>query len=124
VTDGAEAHVVYDGVGKDTFDDSLAALRPRGMLVLYGAASGAVPPVDPDRLRAGGSLFLTRPTMGNYTAETRELRWRAGEVFDWIAKGELDVRISRTYPLADAAQAQEDLAARRSTGKLLLLPGL
>ena len=124
VTDGAGAHVVYDGVGKDTFDDSLAALRPRGMMVLYGAASGAVPPVDPDRLRAGGSLFLTRPTMGSYTAETGELRWRAGEVFDWIAKGELDVRISRTYPLADAAQAQEDLAARRSTGKLLLLPGL
>jgi len=123
VTDGAGAHVVYDGVGKDTFDDSLAALRPRGMLVLYGAASGAVPPVDQDRLRAGGSLFLTRPTMGNYIAETSELRWRAGEVFDWIAKGELDVRISRTYPLADAAQAQEDLAARRSTGKLLLLPG-
>jgi len=124
VTDGAGAHVVYDGVGKDTFDDSLAALRARGMMVLYGAASGAVPPVDPDRLRAGGSLFLTRPTMGNYIAETSELRWRAGEVFDWIAKGELDVRISRTYPLADAAQAQEDLAARRSTGKLLLLPGL
>jgi NADPH:quinone reductase len=124
VTDGAGAHVVYDGVGKDTFDDSLAALRPRGMMVLYGAASGAVPPVDPERLRAGGSLFLTRPTMANYTGDAGELRWRAGEVFDWIAKGELDVRISRTYPLADAARAQQDLAARRTTGKLLLLPGL
>jgi NADPH:quinone reductase len=122
VTDGAGAHVVYDGVGKATFDDSLAALRPRGMMVLYGYASGRVPPVDPDRLRSGGSLFLTRPTMVHYIADSEELRWRAGEVFGWIANGELDVRISRTYPLAEAAQAQEDLAARRTTGKLLLLP--
>ena len=118
------AHVVYDGVGKDTFDDSLAALRPRGMMVLYGAASGPVPPVDPQRLNAGGSLFLTRPTLGHYVADTEELRWRAGEVFDWIAKGELDVRIGGTYPLAEAARAQEDLASRRTTGKLLLLPGV
>ncbi len=124
VTDGAGAHVVYDGVGKDTFDDSLAALRPRGMMVLYGAASGQVPPVDPQRLNSGGSLFLTRPTMAHYIADTEELRWRAGEVFDWIAKGELDVRIGGTYPLADAARAQADLAGRRTTGKLLLLPGL
>ncbi len=124
VTDGAGAHVVYDGVGKDTFDDSLAALRPRGMMVLYGAASGQVPPVDPQRLNSGGSLFLTRPTMAHYVADTEELRWRAGEVFDWIAKGELDVRIGGTYPLADAARAQADLAGRRTTGKLLLLPGL
>jgi len=124
VTGGAGAHVVYDGVGKATFDDSLAALRPRGMMVLYGYASGRVPPVDPDRLRSGGSLFLTRPTMVHYIADTEELRWRAGEVFGWIANGELDVRISRTYPLAEAAQAQEDLAARRTTGKLLLLPSL
>src|SRR5215472_11141651 len=124
VTEGAGAHVVYDGVGKATFDESLAALRPRGMMVLYGYASGRVPPVDPDRLRSGGSLFLTRPTMVHYIADTEELRWRAGEVFGWIANGELDVRISRTYPLAEAAQAQEDLAARRTTGKLLLLPSL
>jgi NADPH:quinone reductase len=124
VTDGAGAHVVYDGVGKDTFDDGLAALRPRGMMVLYGAASGQVPPVDPQRLNSGGSLFLTRPTMAHYVADTEELRWRAGEVFDWIAKGELDVRIGATYPLADAARAQADLAGRRTTGKLLLLPGL
>jgi NADPH2:quinone reductase len=123
-TDGAGAHVVYDGVGKDTFDDSLAALRLRGMMVLYGAASGQVPPVDPQRLNSGGSLFLTRPTLVHYIADTAELRWRAGEVFDWIAKGELDVRIGGTYPLADAARAQEDLAGRRTTGKLLLLPGL
>jgi NADPH:quinone reductase len=124
VTEGAGAHVVYDGVGQDTFDDSLAALRPRGMMVLYGAASGPVPPVDPQRLNAGGSLFLTRPTLGHYAADPGELRWRAGEVFDWIAKGELDVRIGGTYPLAEAARAQDDLASRRTTGKLLLLPGL
>jgi NADPH:quinone reductase len=123
-TDGAGAHVVYDGVGKDTFEDSLAALRPRGMMVLYGAASGPVPPLDPQRLNSGGSLFLTRPTLVHYIADAAELRWRAGEVFDWIAKGELEVRIGGTYPLAEAARAQEDLASRRTTGKLLLLPGL
>jgi NADPH2:quinone reductase len=123
-SDGAGAHVVYDGVGRDTFDDGLAALRPRGMMVLYGAASGQVPPVDPQRLNSGGSLFLTRPTLVHYVADATELRWRAGEVFDWITKGELDVRIGGTYPLSDAARAQEDLAGRRTTGKLLLLPGL
>jgi NADPH2:quinone reductase len=94
------------------------------MMVLYGAASGQVPPVDPQRLNSGGSLFLTRPTMVHYIADPEELRWRAGEVFAWIAAGELDVRIGGTYPLADARRAQEDLAARRTTGKLLLLPGL
>ena len=124
VTDGKGAHVVYDGVGKDTFDDGLAALRPRGMMVLYGAASGQVPPVDPQRLNSGGSLFLTRPTLLHYVADPEELRWRAREVFGWISSGELDVRIGGTYPLADARRAQEDLAARRTTGKLLLLPGL
>jgi NADPH:quinone reductase len=124
VSEGTGAHVVYDGVGQATFDDSLAALRPRGMMVLYGAASGQVPPVDPQRLNSGGSLYLTRPTMAHYIADPEELRWRAGEVFDWIAKGELDVRIGGTYPLADAARAQEDLAGRRTTGKLLLLPSL
>ena len=124
VTESVGAHVVYNGVGQDTFDDSLAALRPRGMMVLYGAASGQVPPVDPQRLNSGGSLFLTRPTLAHYIADTAELRWRAGEVFDWIAQGELEVRIGGTYPLADAARAQEDLASRRTTGKLLLLPGL
>ncbi len=122
VTGGAGAHVVYDGVGKDTFDDSLAALRPRGMMVLYGAASGQVPPLDPQRLNAGGSLFLTRPTLAHYIADPAELRWRAGEVFDQVASGELDVRIGGSYPLADAARAQQDLAARRTTGKLLLVP--
>ena len=121
-TGGVGANVVYDGVGKDTFDDSLGALRPRGMMVLYGASSGQVPPFDLQRLNWGGSLFATRPTLGNYVATVEELRWRAGELFDMVASGELDVRIGGTYPLADAARAQEDLAARRTTGKLLLIP--
>jgi NADPH:quinone reductase len=122
VTGGAGAHVVYDGVGQATFDDSLAALRPRGMLVVYGAASGQVPPFDIQRLNSGGSLFATRPTLAHYIADVEELRWRAREVFDWMANGELHVRIGGRYPLADAAQAQQDLAARRTTGKLLLVP--
>ncbi|MBV9447063.1 MAG: quinone oxidoreductase [Streptosporangiaceae bacterium] len=122
VTDGQGAHVVYDGVGQATFDDSLAALRRRGMMVLYGAASGPVPPLDPQRLNSGGSLFLTRPTLVHYIAGRPELEWRAGDLFAWIAKGELDIRIGATYPLADAGRAQEDLAARRTTGKLLLVP--
>ena len=122
VTGGAGAHVVYDGVGQATFDDSLAALRPRGMLVIYGAASGQVPPFDIQRLNSGGSLFATRPTLAHYIADVEELRWRAREVFDWIANGELHVRIGGRYPLTDAAQAQQDLAARRTTGKLLLVP--
>ncbi len=121
-TGGAGAHVVYDGVGQATFDDSLASLRPRGTLVVYGAASGQVPPFDIQRLNSGGSLFATRPTLGHYIADVEELRWRAREVFDWIASGELDVRIGGRYPLADAARAQQDLAARRTTGKLLLIP--
>ena len=121
-TGGVGAHVVYDGVGKDTFDDSLAALRPRGMMVLYGASSGQVPPFDLQRLNSGGSLFATRPTLIHYVATVEELRWRCGEVFGLVASGELDVRIGATYPLADAARAQEDLAARRTTGKLLLIP--
>jgi NADPH:quinone reductase len=121
-TGGVGANVVYDGVGKDTFDDSLGALRPRGMMVLYGASSGQVPPFDLQRLNWGGSLFATRPTLGDYVATVEELRWRAGELFDMVASGELDVRIGGTYPLADAARAHEDLAARRTTGKLLLIP--
>jgi NADPH2:quinone reductase len=122
VTDGVGAHVVYDGVGLATFDDSLASLRPRGMLVVYGAASGQVPPFDIQRLNSGGSLFVTRPTLAHYIANTEELRWRAREVFDSIERGELDVRIGGRYPLADAARAQQDLAARRTMGKLLLIP--
>jgi NADPH:quinone reductase len=122
VTGDVGAHVVYDGVGQATFDGSLAALRPRGMIVVYGAASGQVPPFDIQRLNSGGSLFATRPTLAHYIADPEEMRWRAGEVLGWIAGGELDVRIGGSYPLADAARAHEDLAARRTTGKLLLIP--
>jgi NADPH:quinone reductase len=122
ITDGRGAHVVYDNVGQATFDDSLAALRPRGMMVLYGGSSGQVPPFDPQRLNTGGSLYLTRPTLAHYVADRAELLWRAGDLFTWIGDGELDVRIGGQYPLADACRAHEDLAARRTTGKLLLLP--
>ena len=122
VSGGAGAAVVYDGVGATTFDDSLSALRPRGYMVLYGAASGPVPPFDLSRLAAGGSLFITRPTLGTHVATREELLRRTGDLFTWISKGQLDVRIGATYPLRDAARAQEDLAARRTTGKLLLLP--
>jgi len=122
LTDGAGVHVVYDGVGKDTFEASLASLRRRGMLVLFGASSGPVPPFDLQRLNSGGSLFVTRPTLVHHTAERDELVWRAGEVFDAVAAGKLTIRISHTYPLADAAQAHADLQARRTTAKLLLIP--
>jgi NADPH:quinone reductase len=116
------ADVVFDSVGKATFDASLSALRPRGMMVLYGGSSGQVPPFDLQRLNSGGSLYVTRPTLGHYMADRAELLWRVGDLFEWIAKGELDVRIGGEYPLADAARAHEDLAARRTTGKLLLVP--
>ncbi|MFG1945457.1 quinone oxidoreductase family protein [Nonomuraea sp. NPDC048826] len=114
--------VVYDGVGATTFDSGLEALRRRGLMALYGAASGPVPPVDPQRLNRAGSLFLTRPTLADYVAERDELLWRAADLFDWISTGRLRVNVSHRYPLADAAKAQEDLAARRTTGKLLLIP--
>jgi NADPH2:quinone reductase len=122
VTDGAGAAAVFDGVGRSTFEASLSALRPRGYLVLYGAASGPVPPFDPQRLAPAGSLFVTRPTIGHYLATRDELMWRAGDLFGWISAGRLSVRIGGTYPLDQAAQAHEDLASRRTTGKLLLLP--
>lgn len=121
LTDGEGVAAVYDGVGQATFDDGLDSLRVRGFMVLYGQASGRVPPVDPVRLFAKG-LFLTRPALMHYTATREELLWRAGEVFGWIADGKVDVRIGGRYPLADARRAHEDLEARRTTGKLLLLP--
>ena len=125
MTDGVGAHVVYDGVGKDTFDDGLAALRPRGMMVLYGAASGQVPPVDPQRLNSGGSLFLTRPTLVHYIADDAELRWRAGEVFDWIAKRRARRADRRHLPAGRRAPGRRRTwPAGGTTGKLLLLPGL
>jgi NADPH2:quinone reductase len=122
VTNGAGAAAVYDGVGQATFDASLAALRRRGCMVLYGAASGPVPPVDLQRLLTGGSLYVTRPTLVHYIETRSELMSRVNDVFGWIQDGKLSVRIGGTYPLEQAAQAHEDLAARRTTGKLLLLP--
>jgi NADPH:quinone reductase len=122
LTNGVGADVVYDGVGAATFDGSLASLRPRGELVLYGAASGPVPPFDPMRLEGSGSLYLTRPTIRHYTATREELLDRARDVFQWIAEGKLNVRIGGRYPLAEARRAHEDLEARRTTGKLLLIP--
>jgi NADPH2:quinone reductase len=114
--------VVYDGVGAATFDRSLASLRPRGMLVLYGAASGPVPPFEITRLAAGSNL-LTRPTLGHYVATREELLWRSGDVYSRLADGSLDVRIGATHPLEDARRAQEDLESRGTTGKLLLVTG-
>jgi NADPH:quinone reductase len=122
VTGGEGVSVVYDGVGQATFDTSLASLRRRGTLVLYGAASGPVPPVDPQRLNSGGSLFLTRPTLGHYVATPEELRWRAGDVFGAVTAGTLSVRIGATFPLDQARSAHEALEGRRTTGKVLLLP--
>jgi NADPH2:quinone reductase len=122
MTGGAGAAVVYDGVGRTTFDDGLAALRPRGYMVLYGAASGPVPPLDLQRLAAGGSLFVTRPVLVNHIADREELLRRAADVFTWVRRGSIEVRIGGTYPLDDAARAQDDLEGRRTTGKLLLLP--
>jgi NADPH2:quinone reductase len=122
LTGGRGVDVVYDGVGKTTFDASLASLRPRGTLALFGAASGPVPPLDPQRLNSAGSVFLTRPSLGHHLLTREELEWRAGETFDAIAQGTLTIRIGGTYPLADAARAHQDLEGRRTTGKLLLVP--
>jgi NADPH:quinone reductase len=119
---GSGVHVVYDGVGATTFDESLASLRPRGMMALYGQSSGPVPPIDPQVLSQRGALFLTRPTLDFYIATREELAWRAADLFGWVASGQLRVHISRRYPLAEAARAHEDLEARRTTGKLLLIP--
>jgi NADPH2:quinone reductase len=122
VTGGSGAAAVYDGVGQATFDTSLAVLRPRGYLVLYGAASGPVPPFELQRLAGGGSLFITRPTLVHYIASRDELAERVNDLFHWLSEGALTARIGGRYPLAEAARAHDDLAARRTTGKLLLLP--
>jgi NADPH2:quinone reductase len=122
LTGGEGVAVVYDGVGKTTVDGSLASLRVRGMLVLFGASSGPVPPIDPQRLNFGGSLFLTRPTAAHYIRTRQEIDWRAGELFQAITEGSLNIRIGGRYPLADARRAHEDLQGRRTTGKLLLIP--
>lgn len=122
LTAGGGVHVVYDSVGKTTFDKSLACLRPRGMLVLFGQSSGPVAPLDPQVLNARGSVFLTRPSLAHYLLTREELLWRAGEVLEAVASGALEIRIDRTYPLADAAAAHRDLESRKTIGKLLLVP--
>ncbi|GLU47904.1 quinone oxidoreductase family protein [Nocardiopsis ansamitocini] len=121
LTDGAGVAAVYDGVGADTFDASLASLRPRGVLVLFGQASGPVPPVDPQRLNSAGSVYLTRPTLVHYTAERAELLERATDVLGLVGIGSLNVHVGGHYPLDEAAKAHTDLAARATTGKLLLV---
>jgi NADPH:quinone reductase len=122
LTGGEGVAAVYDGVGRTTFDGSLDSLRPHGVLVLYGQASGPVPPLDLPRLQAGGSLYVTRPTLSHFVSTREELLRRAGEILDRVADGTLSVRVGGRYPLADAARAHEDLQARRTTGKLLLVP--
>jgi NADPH2:quinone reductase len=120
LTEGRGVEVVYDSVGKTTFDKSLGSLRPRGMMALFGQSSGPVPPFDPSILNSKGSLFLTRPSLAHHLLNRQELEWRAGDVLRWIENGELKLRIDRTYPLADAAAAHRDLEGRRTAGKLLL----
>jgi NADPH2:quinone reductase len=122
MTGGKGVHVVYDGVGKTTFEPGLDVLRPRGYMVLFGGASGAVPPFDLIKLSQKGSLFITRPTLAHYISDPAELQQRATDVLGWAASGKLKVRIGQKYPLKDAAQAHRDLEGRKTTGKTLLLP--
>jgi NADPH2:quinone reductase len=122
LTNGAGVNVVYDSVGRDTFMKSLDCLKPRGYMVLFGQSSGLVPPFDPNILQVKGSIYLTRPTLASYIPDRASLLDRAGDVLNWIASGELKLRIEHTYPLSQAAQAHRDLEGRRTTGKLLLLP--
>jgi NADPH2:quinone reductase len=122
LTGGKGVDVVYDSVGRTTFEGSLNCLRPRGLLALFGASSGPVPPFDLIQLSGKGSLFVTRPTLWHYIATRAELEWRAGDVLSWAAKGDLKLRTEHLYPLAEAAQAQSDLEARKTTGKILLEP--
>lgn len=122
LTAGAGVHVVYDGVGRATFDASLASLHRRGLLVLFGGASGQVPPFDLQRLNSGGSLYVTRPTLAHYTATRTEIEWRMGDLFDAVLAGTLRVRIGARYPLAEAAEAHRALEGRHTTGKVLLVP--
>jgi len=121
-TGGKGVDVVYDSVGKTTFEKGLNLLRPRGMMVLFGGSSGAVPAFDPITLTQKGSLFLTRPSLGNYIATREELTARSGAVFGMMASGKLKLRIEHTYPLAEAQRAHRELEGRKTTGKLLLIP--
>jgi len=120
VTEGRGVHVVYDSVGKTTFVPGFDVLVPRGMMALFGQSSGAVAPVDPQLLNQKGSLFLTRPTLAHYTATREELLGRAKDLFDWIARGELSVRIGAEYALADVGDAHRALEGRKTTGKVVL----
>ena len=122
ITAGQGVHVVYDSVGKTTFEKSLACLRPRGMMVLFGQSSGAVPAIDPQVLNTRGSIYLTRPSLAHYILNREELLWRAGDVLTAIERGTLTLKVGQTYPLANAAAAHRDLESRRSVGKLLLVP--
>jgi NADPH2:quinone reductase len=122
LTNARGVDVVYDGVGRATFQGSIDSLRPRGMLVSYGAASGKVAPVDPQLLQSKGSLFFTRPTLTHYVAARDELLERSRELFAWVASGELSVRVGARYTLDQARQAHEDLEGRRTTGKSLIIP--
>lgn len=122
LTDGKGVEVVYDSVGKTTFEQSLNCLKPRGYMVLYGQSSGAAPPIDPQTLNAKGSLFLTRPTLVHYTANRQELLPRANDLFEWMMQGKLDVRIDRTFPLEAAADAHRYMEGRQTKGKVLLVP--
>jgi NADPH:quinone reductase len=122
ITDGEGVHVVYDSVGQATFDGGLDVLRPRGYMVLFGASSGPVEPLDPQVLNQKGGLFLTRPSLAQYTLTREELLWRAENILSWIGQNNLDVRIGGTYELSDVAQAHQDLEGRKTTGKLLLIP--
>lgn len=122
ITDGKLCHVVYESVGKATFDKSINCLRPRGYMVLFGQASGQVDPIDPQILNQKGSLFLTRPALGAYVATREELLSRANEIFGWIADGKLDVRIDKSYPLSEAGAAHTYLEGRKTKGKVLLIP--
>ena len=122
VSEGKGAAAVYDGVGRSTFDASLASLAVRGTLALFGASSGPVPPVDPQRLNAAGSVFLTRPSLTHFIRTPDEFAWRAGELLDAVADGSIVITVGGHYPLADARRAHEDLQARRTTGSIVLLP--
>jgi NADPH2:quinone reductase len=122
VTNGAGVHVVYDGVGQSTFDKGINCLRPRGLMALFGAASGPVPPLDLQILNARGSLFVTRPSLNHHIAAREELVARAGDVLGWIRDGKVKLRVEHQFPLAEAAEAHRALEGRKTTGKILLIP--
>ncbi len=121
LTGGEGVSAVYDGVGKDTFDASLASLRPRGVLALFGQSSGLVEPVDPQRLNSAGSVYLSRPSLAHFVTDREELLGRARDLFELVEQGRLDVRVGGRYPLEEAGRAHEDLTSRTTTGKLLLV---